>query len=450
MLMRNHSSNETGNWRPPLSDEDMEDTAPPPLPQSPSGILAVGGAGIVGGGVLAASHGHGSSSEDLGGNASVSGHGHSSTYSHSHSQYGSTVDVARQPSVARQNSNKMPGFGQAAEHMGAVEYPALPPKTPTSPLFSTSPSVSPIVPPSSKGISPPSAYMMHSPTYASSSSHGHSSSSDGHGTMVPGAGSGPSLQHTNTMMSNNSSSGSHSHSLPPSNTSHTPIPPPPRVRIHESSPRNTISGKSVQRMQSRDSSASFRGLISRLRGGQRTSSQDLSVSSPIGRRDTLTTTTASSSFHYPPTSTVGPSSLLNPPLPPPVSIPRSEEPWGEQQLPLPSPVPTEESSVRITEGLLDPHLVAGSRLGHELDEDEAEANYARMLRELGTTPSVGSLRDNVDYSRPYRGFVFNRMGSSVTFATQDTRTPVLETPASLATELTIDEGRETEYFGIAR
>ncbi|EEB88511.1 hypothetical protein MPER_13611, partial [Moniliophthora perniciosa FA553] len=70
--------------------------------------------------------------------------------------------------------------------------------------------------------------------------------------------------------------------------------------------------------------------------------------------------------------------------------------------PFPSPAPTEESSLHAPDGLLDPQLLSGS--------------------------GMSSLRDNIDYSRPYRGFVFNRMGSSTTFNTQDTRSTHAHTP----------------------
>ncbi|KAK7034644.1 hypothetical protein VNI00_012286 [Paramarasmius palmivorus] len=437
MLNRNYSSTETGIWRPPLTDEDDDDPTHmaqlPPLPQSPMGVTGI-------------SQGHSSSGEDI----SASGHGHGSSQSHDQYAYyaaANSVDsshLGRRPSLAQQNQNQMPGFGQAAEHMAVVDLATA--STPMSPTFSIGPPPPPSVPVPVALSKAPSAF-----AYGSSSSHGHSSSSTDDVAGGRKSGSGTSLMHTNTMKSvtsSSSGSGSHSHS-------HGTQPSVPRVRIQEASPTNTISGKQIDRLRGRrESTGSFKGLISRLRGG-RSSTQDLGTNSGSFKGKETVAVPSPSSF-YPPTASTGlrASSLLNPPLPPPVPVEPVELPM--QQLgpgwihpeppPFPSPAPTEESSLRLPDGLLDPQLV-GAALGGPGSDTHGH--------EITPRPSMSSLRDNIDYSRPYRGFVFNRMGSSTTFNTQDTRsihapsrTPAIDTPGSLfGMDDTIQE--RNEYFGTA-
>jgi hypothetical protein len=79
----------------------------------------------------------------------------------------------------------------------------------------------------------------------------------------------------------------------------------------------------------------------------------------------------------------------------------------------------------------------------------------------GGNVSELSLRDNVDYSRPFGGFVSNRMDSSTTVATADTRTtqmartpqtvphsipPSIDVPEEHADERSQDHSREKSYF----
>lgn len=380
-LMRNPSSNIS--WRPPLSDEYDDD------PEDHVQMSQVPMAHMVAGVGVPTSPSHSSHEGDV--SLSTSGHGHSSNLSHEQSPPSSPpvpstsqtgVEMTRRPSLPRQ----MPGLGQVSETMRITTVELSPSSPPVSPTFSLSPQPLPTA------------------AYGSSSSHGHSSTE---------LGGSSSLVHSNTMITTaSSSSGSHSHS----HSSHHATAPIPRVRIQEASPNSSLR-------QRTSSTGSFRGLISRLRGG-RSSTQDLPSGSLKGK-GRANRVPAPASFYYPGTSLPNrASSLLNPPLP--LSFlsqePAEIAPFSVTDLPLPTP--DEELG---PEGLLDPQL---------------------LTKELPTRPSLGSLRDNVDYSRPYRGFVFNRMGSSTTFATQDTRrrTPGVETPGSLyAYDDTLGERNEFPF-----
>jgi len=57
-----------------------------------------------------------------------------------------------------------------------------------------------------------------------------------------------------------------------------------------------------------------------------------------------------------------------------------------------------------------------------------------MDSDTGNVSSV-SLRDHVDYSRPFGGFVYNRMDSTTTVATSDTR--VTQTQAGRTPSLSV-------------
>ncbi|KAI3616723.1 hypothetical protein WG66_011671 [Moniliophthora roreri] len=442
MLIRNYSSTDPGHggtWRPPLSDEDDDDPDPmqmaqiPPLPQSPMGVTGL-------------SQGHSSSGEDLG--SGSTGHGSSQGgHSYAPDQYAAYYNMPSNADLVRRSSTQnqmMPGFGQAAEHMVVATDLSSRTTTPMSPTFSIGPPPPPLPRSASfNKVPPPSAYAYPS------SSHSHGSSSTDDVGLGPGRknGSGTSLMHTNTMKSvTSSSSGSHSHSQ-----SSVPV---PRVRIQEATPTKADGDRLRGR---RESTGSIKGLISRLRGG-RSSTQELDSMSinGKGKAKEVFPTPASSSF-YPPTSLSGPmrpSSLLNPPLPPPLpagpvemqqlGVEPAHVPLGwihPEPAPFPSPAPTEES-LHAPDGLLDPQLLSGSA-------SVSRSDLHAPGHEITSRPSTGSLRDNIDYSRPYRGFVFNRMGSSTTFNTQDTRSTHAHTPGP--SMLGVDDRiEEDEYFGIAR
>ncbi|CAL1709358.1 unnamed protein product [Somion occarium] len=85
-------------------------------------------------------------------------------------------------------------------------------------------------------------------------------------------------------------------------------------------------------------------------------------------------------------------------------VPSGSPRWPSFEVPdLPSPALTERSSQNAPEGLLDP------RLGLHLGTGGVESTAAI------------SLRDDQDYSRPIGGLVNNRMYSTTTFHTLDTR-----------------------------
>ncbi|KAE9394557.1 hypothetical protein BT96DRAFT_183041 [Gymnopus androsaceus JB14] len=189
--------------------------------------------------------------------------------------------------------------------------------------------------------------------------------------------------------------------------------PAPRVRVRDlpipiptqysgghgtaSVPRVKITEQS--RPPSRASS-SKRGFIERLRGGR---------SSTYG--SSAGTETPASSSYYPTYPTR--SSLLNPPVP--LSVAPLEPPprllLQSTMPPLPSPAATEDSRTEYADGLLNP---AHSALAIGMDAN------------VGNASSL-TLGDHVDYSRPFGGFVFNRMDSSTTVGTADTRTTRTQT-----------------------
>ncbi|KAK7457802.1 hypothetical protein VKT23_010142 [Stygiomarasmius scandens] len=133
--------------------------------------------------------------------------------------------------------------------------------------------------------------------------------------------------------------------------------------------------------------------------------------------------------------------------------------WPQVQTTLPvftSPNLVEESE-RVPEGLLNPNLKDADkavrresrwgRYGGRIWGQSGDGSKAERVQDKGKgkqrdehvndgwmggvddagsierTPSFStvSLRDNVDYSRPFAGLVLNRLGSSTTFTTQDTR-----------------------------
>ncbi|CAA7268643.1 unnamed protein product [Cyclocybe aegerita] len=169
---------------------------------------------------------------------------------------------------------------------------------------------------------------------------------------------------------------------------------------------------------------SVKSILSRLRGGRKSSLQSIvTVKASTRQSDepvmAMTMAAAPASNVYSP-------SLLNPPITLPttttpmrplLSFPRgvtgnsysppgtySPPPgpvlWPPVTLPpAPSPVPTDDSS--MIEGLLHPRL--------------------SMAVNLTQQPSLTSLRDHEDYSRPISGVINNHLRSTSTFDSQETR-----------------------------
>ncbi|KAJ4490759.1 hypothetical protein J3R30DRAFT_3752081 [Lentinula aciculospora] len=259
------------------------------------------------------------------------------------------------------------------------------------------------------------------------SSHGHStlfnqdrSHSSGtissmkgntHGTNSAGDGSGSSNSH------------SQSHSIKPSSLGGLSGTTSQTQGLSIQIPKVKINDQSVP-------SSPKRGFIERLRGGR---------SSTQGSSTTTTTHTPASSSYYP--TYPAQSSLLNPPLPlPDAPLEPPVMPFLQPFLPLPSPALTDDSRMSYTDGLLNP--VHSARAGET------------SINAPGNNSSV-SLGDHVDYSRPFGGFVFNRMDSSTTFASADTRTtqPTIGTPVQqhprdhhVDETMTADDGNQGSYF----
>ncbi|KAJ3827348.1 hypothetical protein F5880DRAFT_1609434 [Lentinula raphanica] len=235
------------------------------------------------------------------------------------------------------------------------------------------------------------------------SSHGHSTLLNQDRTHSSGTISSTKVNMNDSSVGNSAgegsgSSNSHSHSLHTTSQAAAPI---PKLKVNDRSvpPTRSPSPKSFKK-----------GFIERLRGG-RSSTQNSMVATP-----------PASSSYYPSTITFpARSSLLNPPLP--VSEAPLEPPvmsFLQPPLPLPSPALTDDSRMAYTDGLLNP--AHGLRTTGEMTD---------MSRPQAGNDSSLSLGDHVDYSRPFGGFVFNRMDSSTTFTSADTRTtthPVAETP----------------------
>ncbi|KAJ3517699.1 hypothetical protein NLJ89_g337 [Agrocybe chaxingu] len=169
---------------------------------------------------------------------------------------------------------------------------------------------------------------------------------------------------------------------------------------------------------------SVRSILSRLRGGRKSSLQStatVKASTRPPEEPVMATTMVAA-----PASNVYSPSLLNPPIPLPttttamrplLSFPRGVTgnsysppgtyspppgpvPWPPVTLPpAPSPVPTDDSS--MIEGLLHPRL--------------------SMAVNLTQQPSLTSLRDHEDYSRPISGVINNHIRSTSTFDSQETR-----------------------------
>ncbi|KAJ4493585.1 hypothetical protein C8J55DRAFT_162300 [Lentinula edodes] len=341
------------------------------------------------------------------GESSSSGHGLDVGRSSSHGHHsgsvessGSTYNASSIQSSRSQGFN-MPGFGQAAETMRMGP------------------------PMSAKDVS------SHGHSTLLNQDHSHSTgtissmklnTSNNHATNSAGEGSG--------------SSNSHSHSITPGALSETTA---SAQALSIAIPKLKINDHSVPPSRPSSPKSFKKGLIERLRGGR---------SSTQGSSSTQVPTPASSSYYpsYPTRS-----SLLNPPLPlPDAPLEPPVMPFLQPPLPLPSPALTDDSRMDYTDGLLNP--VHSARLG------EAGIHVGSSI---GNNSSL-SLGDHVDYSRPFGGFVFNRMDSSTTFTSADTRMtqPAAETPAlqhptarlahfeteSIATLDAVGDGGRDSYF----
>lgn len=299
---------------------------------------------------------------------SSSGHGHgSSSNGHESAETSGSVHHSPMQPPSMSQVHIMPGFTQAAETMrmgsGSPPSPTAPPRSPSSHGHSSS--------------STHQGHLSRSATASSLQPNAHSSLAyAGTGASTSGAASGSG--------SGSGSSNSHSNSGGHGNTG---------VVV----PKVKINGQS--RSPSRASSSNKRGFIERLRGGRGSTQGTSGVETPA------------SSSYYPPTAYPIRSSLLNPPIPPAAHSPADtlKPPLLQPPMPMPSPALTDDSRADYVDGLLNPL--------HSIRRDAG-------LDPIGTGGNVSevSLRDHVDYSRPFGGFVFNRMDSSTTVATADTRT----------------------------
>ncbi|KAJ3983177.1 hypothetical protein F5890DRAFT_1524983 [Lentinula detonsa] len=344
------------------------------------------------------------------GEGSSSGHDHGSSSGHDHpsgsgESSGSTYNASSIQS-SRSQAHNMPGFGQAAETMVGMASAMSP-----QPL----------------------------------SSHGHSTllnqdRSHSSGTISSTKGNMNNNRVTNSAGDGSGSSNSHSNATKSGDqTARAPMMtvPIPKLKLNDRSapPSRSTTPKSFKK-----------GFIERLRGG-RSSTQGTIQGSP----STAASTTPASSSYYPTYSTFpAQSSLLNPPLPlPDAPLEPPVLPFLQAPLPLPSPALTDDSRIAYTDGLLNPV--------HSTHAGEASAN---PVLHAGNDSSL-SLGDHVDYSRPFGGFVFNRMDSSTTFTSADTRTthPAVETPLyqqqptdhsarneSFTTHIAVDDGDQGSYF----
>ncbi|KAJ3774173.1 hypothetical protein FB446DRAFT_491529 [Lentinula raphanica] len=309
------------------------------------------------------------------GEGSSSGHGHDPGSSSGHEHFSGSVESsgstynASSVQSSRSQGHNMPGFGQAAETMAGMG--------------------------ASGGVH-----------QTLSSSHGHSTLLNQDRTHSSGTISSTKVNMNDSSVGNSAgegsgSSNSHSHSLHTTAQAQTLAAPIPKLKVNDRSvpPTRSPSPKSFKR-----------GFIERLRGGRSSTQSSMVVTPPA------------SSSYYPSTITFpARSSLLNPPLP--VSEAPLEPPvmsFLQPPLPLPSPALTDDSRMAYTDGLLNP--AHGLRTTGEMTD---------MSRPQAGNDSSLSLGDHVDYSRPFGGFVFNRMDSSTTFTSADTRTtthPVAESP----------------------
>lgn len=286
------------------------------------------------------------------------------------------------PRRSSSHGQRMPGFGQAVETIVAVE--AMQARGP-SPYNSSSQGHSSSNLASSSGGHGTGSTSSHGHGVASSSGHG---SSGGHGYSSTSSGHGFTSNSSGHGMTSASSHGAYlaSGKSPGegSRGGHSPVPP----TSYRDQPKDSDAG-------------SLRGLITRLRGGRNTS---ISIPDLKARHTSTSMESASSpsSVHSPyPHS---PSSLLDPPpipsrSPPPQNLrtgtdvaglspwifrPASREgeggkPWPVATMPPPLGTPDE---IPAPEGLLHPRLIGSN---------------------LAAQPSLASLNDNVDYSRPIGG-----------------------------------------------
>ncbi|KII84601.1 hypothetical protein PLICRDRAFT_179411 [Plicaturopsis crispa FD-325 SS-3] len=268
------------------------------------------------------------------------------------------------------------------------------------------------------------------------SSHGHSTAAHGQDAgYMSTSGSGSSGENSNSSPYGHGAStyptatSSHDHGLPstPSDSSTYALRPGQAKR---STSRGENPPSSLRYKGKNKSSDSFKSFVSRLRGG-RGSSPESPVKSrgpsptypppmyPARVSPTMTRRPTSPTYpgdrpppgflrsHTPP-----PSSLLNSHSPtttvfaahaPPRDIPpeNMRKPWERAPLTLPPLPSTSAEDPPEPRSLLDPRL--SFRLGA-----------------VGQSSS-SSLRDHVDYSRPIGGLVNNRMNSTTTFDTKDTK-----------------------------
>lgn len=306
------------------------------------------------------------------------------------------------PRRSSSHGKRMPGFGQAVETIVAVE--AMQARAP-SPYNSSSQGHSSSGPASSSGGHGTGSTSSHGHGVASSSGHGssgghgYSSTSSGHGFTSNSSGHGfTSASSHGPYLASGKSPGEGSRS------GHSPAPP------------------TSYKDQRRESDAgSLRGLITRLRGGRNTSISIPDVKVKHASTSMESASSPSSAYSPYPRS---PSSMLDhSPMssrsPPPQNLrtgtevsgsspwlfrPASREgeggsgkPWPVATMPPPLGTPDE---IPAPEGLLHPRLIGFN---------------------MAAQPSLASLNDNVDYSRPIGGLVNNRGYSSTTFNTQHTQ-----------------------------
>lgn len=343
MLCRD-MSHSTIPWRSPLSDEDGPEEhieyGGYPSALSPS-VAALPGS--------SPSPVYGGAYAEGGGSSSGHIHGHeTSSNGHEQEQMSDSVDSlgshALGPSM-QSSKSQMHGFTQAAEIMvmgpGSRSRLSLPPVSPVAP-----------------------------------SSHGHSSSS--HHDHLYRTTTMSSLQPTtNASILGIGSGSSNSHSMSggysrSTTTTSGLILSVPRVKINDQSRPSSPKGRSSTSKTKRG------GFIERLRGGRGSSQRINGAETPA------------SSSYYPTLPTR--SSLLNPPLPETHETPLEAppRPFLQPPTPLPSPALTEDSRTNYINGLLSPISALTGDGGIGMDS------------EAGNMSAV-SLRDNVDYSRPFGG-----------------------------------------------
>ncbi|KAF5375754.1 hypothetical protein D9757_009005 [Collybiopsis confluens] len=254
----------------------------------------------------------------------------------------------------------------------------------------------------------------------------------------------------------------------------------PKVQLNDESLPSSRSPTPTLVMRTR------KGLIARLRGGRSSASFSSSFPSSISSFDTgetaekrflssssvkskskskLTSKSRSSKSsnrrETPPSASYYPviperTSLLNPPLPHSSSTAggimggsQLEQMQMSSRTPSPSPTPTVDSGGEYyaNDGLLNPAHVRAAAGGAREDPGGVElggGEGGRGIHGVGLShgfrvalgggvetgnvegdlgnQSAYSLSDDIDYSRPFRGFVFNRVDSTTTVTSYDTRT----------------------------